>query len=219
MWLLFSSFSRSFIVNKSFDSKYQSSLLFSTKTSRQTGGLRRLVVVKPPNELISRALKMARRINADKTMKNAKLRAKKHGAETLNECSQNLCRPLKEIQLNYRLRNFHAFERVVADLTIRARQQKDGLTLSILLEDIHEARKMILAAGKEYIYKVKEAPTAREASAAMEEGLEGMSRLFQEFAGPPVTGICDLQRSLRSAPVVALDTPAVVLVVSHYGID
>ena len=53
-------------------------------------------------------------------------------------------------------------KRVVADLTTRSRQQRDGLTLDDVLLEIHEARKMILEASKDWIAKVKTAETARD---------------------------------------------------------
>lgn len=40
------------------------------------------------------------------------------------------------------LRRLHPFEKVVADLTARAREKKDGLTLADVLDDIHESRKV-----------------------------------------------------------------------------
>ncbi|KAL3915078.1 MAG: hypothetical protein SGILL_005813, partial [Bacillariaceae sp.] len=89
---------------------------------------------------------------------------------------------------------------------------RDGLTLETVLQEIHEARKMILEAGKEWIYRAKHAETAREATEATKEGTDRLLELYREFAFEPVAGMVDLQRSLRSAPAVQLDTPAVVLV-------
>lgn len=109
-------------------------------------------------------------------------------------------------------RRLHPFERVAADLTTRARQKKDGLTLSNVLDDIHEARKTLLEVGKEWTHKAKYAETAKEANAFTQEGIERMFQLYEEFAVQPVTGIQELQRGLRSAPAIQLDTPAVVLV-------
>jgi nucleolar GTP-binding protein len=121
---------------------------------------------------------------------------------------------LRDIVDGYRRewRRLHPFERVVADLTARARQQKDGLTLQDVLNEIHEARKMLLETGKEWVAKAKYAETAKEANDAAKEGTESMMEMYQQFAFGPVTGILELQRSLRSAPAVQLDTPAVVLV-------
>jgi nucleolar GTP-binding protein len=109
-------------------------------------------------------------------------------------------------------RRLHPFERVVADLTARARQKKDGLTLADVLDEIHEARKLLLEAGKDWVHKAKYAETAKEADMVTKEGTEKLLDLYEQFAFQPVSGILELQRSLRSAPAVQLDTPAVVLV-------
>jgi nucleolar GTP-binding protein len=184
------------------------------KKSSNTGGLRRLPVVKAPNELVARARKTAYKVKADSNIKNARNRARKHGAETLNAMTQALCIPLRDLVNGYKTewRRLHPFERVVADLTARARQKRDGLTLTTVLDDIHEARKELLEAGKDWVARAKAAETAREAGEAMQEGQERLLDLFEELAAPSVSQILTLQRSLRSAPAVRLDTPAVVLV-------
>lgn len=132
----------------------------------------------------------------------------------MDALSQALCIPLRDIVDGYKRewRRLHPFERVVADLTARARQNKDGLTLVKVLDEIHEARKMLLEAGKDWVAKAKYAETAKEADEAVKEGTERMMDLYKEFAFEPVAGILGLQRDLRSAPAVELDTPAVVLV-------
>jgi hypothetical protein len=69
--------------------------------------------------------------HSNRTVKNVRARARKHAAETLNAVSQSLCLPLRDAVKGYKseLRRLHPFEKVVADLTIRARQKKDGLIL------------------------------------------------------------------------------------------
>jgi len=121
---------------------------------------------------------------------------------------------LRDLVNGYRQewRRLHPFERVVADLSARSRQKKDGLTLEDVLNDVNEARKVILEAGKEWVAKCKHAETAREAGEARLEGIEYLLNLYQQFAFEPVSGIVDLQKGLRSAPVIQLDTPACVLV-------
>lgn len=73
--------------------------------------------------------------NHNSDIHNGKLRAQKHGAETLTAVSQALCLPLRDMVRGYKteLRRLHPFEKVVADLTVRARQKKDGLTLMAIL--------------------------------------------------------------------------------------
>lgn len=180
----------------------------------QTGGLRRLPVISPPVELRNRARRAVFLTKADDSVKNIKQRAKKHGAESINALAQVLCIPLRDTVKAYRftLRNLHPFEQVVAELTVSNRQQKDGLSLDTVLEEIHEARKMVLDASKDWIAKIKAADTAREAGAATKEGTDAILQLFQDFADPPLSGLVQLQKALRNAPIVQLDTPTMVLV-------
>lgn len=186
----------------------------NNKRKSNTGGLRRLPVIKSPNELMDKARKVPLRVKPDQNVKNIRARARKHGAESLNALTQALCLPLRDIVDGYKRewRRLHPFEKVVADLTARARQKKDGLTLQDVLQEIHEARKVLLEAGKEWVYKAKHAESAKDANAFAQEGIQRLLELYEEFAYEPVLGILELQRSLRSAPAVQLDTPAVVLV-------
>jgi nucleolar GTP-binding protein len=163
---------------------------------------------------MDRARKVPLRVRDDPTIPNVRARARKHGAESLTALTQALCLPLRDVVDGYKRewRRLHPFERVVADLTVRARQQKDGLTLQALLGEIHEARKMLLEAGKEWVHKAKYAESAREANDAVRAGTDRLLEMYRELAYDAVGGMVDLQRSLRSAPAVQLDTPAVVLV-------
>jgi len=179
-----------------------------------TGGLRRLPVVKSTQELIDRSKKVARSVRADTSIKNARNRARKHGAETMDAITKELCIPLRDCIKGYKteLRRLHPFEKVVADLTARARQKKDGLTLMDVLDDMNEARKELLLAGKDWTAKAKNAESAREAAEYMAEGEERMHELFRELAAGPVGDVIALQKALRTTPAIRLDTPAVVLV-------
>eukprot|EP00814_Leptocylindrus_danicus_P010840 CAMPEP_0116021940 /NCGR_PEP_ID=MMETSP0321-20121206/10689_1 /TAXON_ID=163516 /ORGANISM="Leptocylindrus danicus var. danicus, Strain B650" /LENGTH=406 /DNA_ID=CAMNT_0003492913 /DNA_START=236 /DNA_END=1456 /DNA_ORIENTATION=- len=185
------------------------------KLNTETGGLRRLPVVKPHKEIIATARRQAyRESDPDKTIKNAKLRARKQATIKLDALTKALSKPLREAVDGYRreLRRLHPFEKVVADLTARARQKKDGLTLTDVLDDIHESRKEMLITGKDWVAKAKSAESARDAMQIMEEGEAALCETFSALAGDAVDGLLELQKSLRTTPAVRLDTPAVVLV-------
>jgi len=184
------------------------------RKSSNTGGLRRLPVVKPPNEIVNKASKVQRIVKADATVMNVRNRARKHAAETLNAVSMSLCLPLRDLVKGYKseLHRLHPFEKVVADLTARARQKKDGLILNDVLDEINEARKEILDAGKDWMAAAKNAETAKEAGEIRISGSDRLLKIFEEIASPPVAQIFELQKSLRNVPAVRLDTPAVVLV-------
>jgi len=98
------------------------------------------------------------------------------------------------------------------DLTVRARQKKDGLSLSSLLEEVHEGRKELLALSKDWISKIKSSPTARESYECTEEAKEVLGKVFVDLIDGPWDGVRELQKSLRNVPIVRLDCPAVVLV-------
>ena len=106
----------------------------------------------------------------------------------------------------------HPFEKVVMELTIRARQKRDGLTLSKLLDDVHQGRKELLSLSKDWIYKIKNAGSARESYEYTEEAKEVLASVFLDLIQESWTGIAELQKSLRNVPIVRLDCPAVVLV-------
>eukprot|EP00978_Attheya_sp_CCMP212_P001584 scaffold3243_cov47-Attheya_sp.AAC.7 len=182
--------------------------------NHNTGGLRRLPIIKRPIELVDRSKKVAKQIRADPAIKNARNRARKHGAETMDAITKALCIPLRDCVKGYRteLRRLHPFEKVVADLTARARQKKDGLVLMDVLDEIHEARKELLLAGKDWTARAKTAETAREVMDAMRQGEDRMYEIFSDLAAKPVSDVIELQKSLRVVPSIRLDTPAVVLV-------
>jgi hypothetical protein len=184
------------------------------KKQSNTGGLRRLPVLKPEIELINRARKKARLVNVDTSIGNIRNRAKKHASQTLDTIVQSLCVPLRDFIQGYstEYRRLHPFEKVVADLTVRSRQKKDGMTFSLVLEDLNEARKDLLEAGKDYISKAKDAESARDVESILKEGEEHLYSLFSQLAGPSIALLIDLQKSLRTTPAVRLDMPAVVLV-------
>lgn len=180
-----------------------------------TGRLRLLQPLQPSTEILASASRTTyHTIKEDTKIANVRLRKRKQGAQTIDLLSQKLCKPLKDTVQTYNreLKYMHPFEKVVMELTVRARQKKDGLTLSTLLEDIHESRKELLQLSKDWISKIKTAPTAREAYDNMEEGKEVLAKVFLDLVEEPWGGVMELQKSLRNVPIVRLDCPAVVLV-------
>ena len=185
------------------------------KKDANTGRLRLLQPLQPSNEILSRAQRQTyHEVKDDMKIANQRRRTQKRGAQTIDSLSQKLCAPLKQTVQTYRreLKYMHPFEKVVMELTIRARQKKDGLTLSTILEDIHEGRKEILQLSKDWIAKIKNAPSARESFEFTEEAKENIARVFIDLIEQPWSGLMELQKSLRNVPIVRLDCPAVVLV-------
>ncbi|KAL7430256.1 hypothetical protein ACHAXM_002096 [Skeletonema potamos] len=185
------------------------------KTPSNTGKLRQLPPLQPATEILSRSQRQTyQSIKDDNTISNVKRRTQKRGAQTIDLLCQKLCSPLKETVTTYErtLKYMHPFERVVMELTIRARQKKDGMSLSKLLNDIHQGRKELLSLSKDWIYKIKNAASARESYEYTEEAKEVMANVFMDLIQEPWMVVAELQKSLRNVPIVRLDCPAVVLV-------
>ncbi|KAL7535685.1 hypothetical protein ACHAXR_006665 [Thalassiosira sp. AJA248-18] len=185
------------------------------KKKSNTGRLRLLPPLQPSTETLSRAQRQTHNeVKDDTKIANQRRRTQKKGAQTIDSLSQKLCAPLKATVQTYKweLRNMHPFEKVVMELTIQARQKKDGLTLSTTLDEIHEGRKELLQMSKDWISKIKTSPTAREAYEYTEEAKVLMGKVFLDLIEEPWGGVMELQKSLRNVPIVRLDCPAVVLV-------
>ena len=186
----------------------------SSKKSN-TGRLRLLPPLQPAAEILARASRQTYyEIKDDATVANAKRRTQKKGAQTIDLLAQRLCAPLREAVRTYEreLRYMHPFETVVMELTVRARQKKDGLSLSSLLAEIHDGRKELYQLAKDWITKIKDCPTTKDTYDCTEEAKTALGKTFIDLIDVPWTGVMELQRSLRNAPVVRLDCPAVVLV-------
>ncbi len=185
------------------------------KPQSNTGRLRQLPPLQPATEILSRAQRQTfQSIKDDTKIANARRRTQKRGAQTIDMLCQKLCAPLKETVKTYEreFKYMHPFEKVVMELTIRARQKRDGLTLSKLLDDVHQGRKELLSLSKDWIYKIKNAGSARESYEYTEEAKEVLANVFLDLIQESWTGIAELQKSLRNVPIVRLDCPAVVLV-------
>eukprot|EP00574_Skeletonema_japonicum_P000357 CAMPEP_0201740612 /NCGR_PEP_ID=MMETSP0593-20130828/46394_1 /ASSEMBLY_ACC=CAM_ASM_000672 /TAXON_ID=267983 /ORGANISM="Skeletonema japonicum, Strain CCMP2506" /LENGTH=650 /DNA_ID=CAMNT_0048234933 /DNA_START=65 /DNA_END=2017 /DNA_ORIENTATION=- len=185
------------------------------KPQSNTGRLRQLPPLQPATEILSRAQRQTfQSIKDDTKIANARRRTQKRGAQTIDMLCQKLCAPLKETVKTYEreFKHMHPFEKVVMELTIRARQKRDGLTLSKLLDDVHQGRKELLSLSKDWIYKIKNAASARESFEYTEEAKDVLANVFLDLIQESWTGIAELQKSLRNVPIVRLDCPAVVLV-------
>jgi len=169
----------------------------------------------PSNELLSHARKAVyKTIREDKSIKNGRARARKLGAEKMDALTKAMCVPIRDVVKGYKMvfKSLHPFEAVVADLTVKAREKKDGMKLELALDELNEGRKVVLDLGKGWASTIKNAPTAREAEAWLVEAEKEMEEAYKEEIGPKVDGLLELQKALRKTPSVVLDTPACVLV-------
>lgn len=153
-------------------------------------------------------------IREDRTIKNGRQRARKLGAEKTDALAKAMCVPIRDVVKGYKtvFKSLHPFEAVVADLTVKAREKKDGMKLEVALDELNEGRRSVNDLGKIWASKIKNAPTAREAESWLLEAEEEMIETYKAEVGPKVDGLLELQKALRKTPSVVLDTPACVLV-------
>ena len=111
------------------------------------GGLRQLPRVYPADEILNRAINEALRLKEDTSIKNSRQRARKWGAERLQLLSKGLTMPTGEILKGYDrvLKTLSPFEKVVADLTIKARELAGYGSLPDTIEGLRQLRKDSLA--------------------------------------------------------------------------
>lgn len=186
------------------------------KIQSNTGGLRRLPILKKSSELLHRAQQTTARLEPPTSAKypNALKRTHKHGAERLTTLTQQLCVPLRDAVKGYRsnLRRLHPFEQVVVDLSARTEENTRGVVMEDVLTEVNEGRKELLEMSKDYIAKLKSCRSARDANDIMLEGEDAIATTFSHLITSPLTALSELQKSLRTTPSVRLECPAVVLV-------
>ncbi|GMI25584.1 hypothetical protein TeGR_g9875 [Tetraparma gracilis] len=171
--------------------------------------------LRPASEMLSTAAKASyKSVREDKSVSNARQRARKFGAERVNALAQGLCTPLNAATKRYGsvLRGLHPFEKVVADLSVKTRVKRDGVALGDILNDLNDARKQVLSESKDMCVRIKAAPTARESLELFEQLEAELKERYLSLASPPVQKLMGLQKDLRSAPSIRLDAPACVLV-------
>lgn len=197
----------------------QSSTQTPTKKKKDvdiTNSLKNLPKVYPSKEIVFKAAKETRKVEKDTSVKNIRNRVKKYSSQKIDTQIKSLCLPCRDIIRGYKsiLHRLHPFEEVVVNLTLRARQKRDGMTLDTLLNDINEGRKMVLEYGKEAIsYTKNECTNSKDIMTALEEYEVKINELFLHHLTAPLLNLVSLQRALRmSLPSIQFYTPAVVLI-------
>mmetsp|Transcript_5626 Transcript_5626/g.7945 ORF Transcript_5626/g.7945 Transcript_5626/m.7945 type:complete len:308 (-) Transcript_5626:67-990(-) len=127
--------------------------------------------------------------------------------------SKEISKPLRYILDGYKrtLPILHPFEATVADLTVKARTSRGEASLREVLDEVNEFRKAVLVVGKAFAAKAKSLDKKSDILAAQDDGYEKVEQLFREESFK-ILNLIEIQRQLRSIPVVQLQLPTVVLV-------
>ena len=154
-------------------------------------------------------------MKADKDIKNARLQSRKLAAVKLDTVTKELSVPLRQMGDGYRkvLRGLHPYERVVADLTVRALEKDGTASLSVVLADLKALHKEVTSTGKALASQAKDCASAAEALQLAEDGGNDIAGILERpEAQATLLQMMQIQKALRKVPVIELGVPSVVLV-------
>ncbi|CAM9159719.1 unnamed protein product [Scytosiphon promiscuus] len=183
------------------------------KRLTSTGGLKSLPIVTPSIELLSHASRRSKKVSQDMNIKNARNRSRKWVAERMDMLGKATSKPLRDIirQYKHQLPILHPFEATLADLTVRAREKTGERTLQSVLDDVNDFRKVALEISKSAAREGKLGEKKTEIMQTMDWGYSQMEDHFLTN-GSVLEDLTEIQKSLRSLPIVQLHLPTVVLV-------
>ena len=127
-----------------------------------------------------RALKSLKEVKPDMNIKNHRNRRRKYAAQTLDSLMKGLTVPLTNILKSYKytMNNLHPYEKTVADLTLIARVKAGEPELDQVLKDVKALRAETSRIAKFFASQAKNASSAAEADAIMEEGMQALESLY-----------------------------------------
>lgn len=198
------------IVNGSYvpahDAKQESTVKEKTVPPEAVGAFQKLPMVMPSVDVISSALRKAKRVSPTKGIANAAKRERNRGAKQLDALMKEVSVPLRMYKENFpNKKNLHPYERALVELTLG-----DG-TYEEVLGKVDVLRKTVVAVGKELASLCAKSQSKREAEERLVEGMKRIEEIFNHD-GKAVDELLNIAKTLRAMPVVNLETPTLCLV-------
>ncbi|KAI3719364.1 hypothetical protein L6452_20261 [Arctium lappa] len=170
------------------------------------GAFQKLPMVMPSVDILSSALRKARRISPTKGIANAAKREKNKGAKQLDALMKELTVPLRTYKESFpNKRHLHPYERSLIELTLG-----DG-NYEEVLGKVDSLRKKLVSVGKEHASLCAKSTTKREAEERLAEGTRKLEEIFHSD-GKAVDELMQIAKTLRAMPVVDLEMPTLCLV-------
>ncbi|KVH97222.1 hypothetical protein Ccrd_000679, partial [Cynara cardunculus var. scolymus] len=170
------------------------------------GAFQKLPMVMPSVDILSSALRKARRISPTKGIANAAKREKNKGAKQLDALMKELTVPLRTYKESFpNKRHLHPYERSLIELTLG-----DG-NYEEVLGKVDSLRKKLVSVGKEHASLCAKSTTKREAEERLVEGTRKLEEIFHSD-GKAVDELMQIAKTLRAMPVVDLEMPTLCLV-------
>ncbi|PSS10087.1 Nucleolar GTP-binding protein [Actinidia chinensis var. chinensis] len=170
------------------------------------GAFQKLPMVMPSVDIISSALRKAKRVSPTKGIANAAKRERNKGAKQLDALMKELAVPLRTYKENFpNKKSLHPYERSLIELTLG-----DG-NYEEVLGKVDALRKKVTSVGKEHASLCAKSTSKREAEERLSKGMEKLEEIFGH-EGKAVDNLLNIAKTLRAMPVVDLEIPTLCLV-------
>ncbi|KAK9145247.1 hypothetical protein Sjap_005150 [Stephania japonica] len=170
------------------------------------GAFQKLPMVMPSIDIISSAMRKAKRVGPTKGIANIAKREKNKGAKQLDALMKELVVPLKEYIDNFpNKRYLHPYERDLIELTLG-----DG-NYEKVLGRVNSLKKKVVSVAKERASLCAKSLSKREAVERLNEGFKNVEEIFK-LEGNAVDDLLNIAKTLRAMPVVDLGRPTLCLV-------
>ncbi|XP_048331035.1 nucleolar GTP-binding protein 1 isoform X1 [Ziziphus jujuba] len=170
------------------------------------GAFQKLPMVMPSFDILYSALRKAKRVPATKGIANIAKRERNRGAKQLDALMKELAVPLRTYLEKFpKKRSLHPYERSLIELTLG-----DG-NYEEVLGRVDALRKKVVSVGKEHASLCAKSLSKREAEERLSEGMKKIEEMFNR-EGKAVEDLLNIAKTLRSMPVVDLETPTLCLV-------
>ncbi|KAL8129068.1 hypothetical protein V2J09_018223 [Rumex salicifolius] len=178
----------------------------STARIENVGAFQKLPNVMPSIDIISSALRKAKKVPPTKGIANIAKRERNRGAKQLDALMKELAVPLRTYISDFPdKRNLHPYERSLVELTLGEGKYEE------VLRKVDGLRKKLVSVGKEHASLCAKSLTKKEAEERLNEGLRRIEDIFKNEK-KALDDLLDITKTLRAMPVVNLETPTLCLV-------
>ncbi|KAI4379497.1 hypothetical protein MLD38_005785 [Melastoma candidum] len=170
------------------------------------GAFQKLPMVMQSVDILSSAMRKARRVSPTKGIANIAKRERNKGAKQLDSLMKELAAPLKVyIEKFPDKKGLHPYERSLIELTLG-----DG-NYEEVIRRVDSLRKKVVSVGKEHASLCAKSLSKREAEERLNQGTCKLEEIFHR-EGKAVDELVNIAKTLRAMPVVQLETPTLCLV-------
>ncbi|CAI9114177.1 OLC1v1014836C1 [Oldenlandia corymbosa var. corymbosa] len=186
--------------------KERKSKASSSEKGTNVGAFQKLPMVIPSVDILSSALKKAKRVSPTQGISNIAKRERNRAAKQLDALMKELAVPLRTYRETFPNKRFlHPYERSLVELTLG-----EG-NYEYVLGKVDDLRKKVNSVGKEHAAICAKSMTKREAEENLAAGVNKLEGIFQQ-EGKIVDELLTIAKTLRAMPVVDLETPTLCLV-------